>query len=340
MPSKIDTASDEMLRSLSVDTDSPAFSSFPVSFPDTEQREDLMSSVTSLFVQTLTHNSDEELTPEQKEFIRDWLQTQARFPKYSWRNTVLIQSQQPSATYIQSPDTWNEAGASIRRGESAIWIWEPITGKACPKCGNTANYHKSGKVDCQNHLAGSPEYWPEGVVGTRPSAYFDQSQVQSFTGLPQKYSIPLSSLSAAVVEQLVERLVDADEYELSTVKPYEASFDGGGEITRDVMTFKPTITVKDSRPGIRSRVLIKYHLLSAHYDEKGEPAARHRLVMECVAKAIAMVLDLTPPDRTHQLATLGNTESEVESSLTRISNLVESYLRRLRNAAHSRKEQF
>lgn len=340
MPSKIDTASDEMLESLSIDTDSPAFSSFPVSFPDTDQREELMSSVTSLFVQTVTHNSDEELASEHQRFFRDWLRTQATFPKYSWRNTVLIQAQRPSAAYIQSPDAWNDAGASIRRGESAIWIWEPITGKACPKCGNTVNYHKSGRVDCQNHLTGSPEYWPKGVVGTRPSAYFDQSQVRSFTGLPQKYSIHLSSLSATVIEQLVERLVDADEYELSTVKPYEASFDGGGEITRDVMTFEPTITVKDSRPGIRAGTLIKYHLLSAHYDEKGEPAARHRLSMECAARAIALSLEITPPDRTHQLTTLGNTEAEVESSLTRISNLVESYLRRLRNTAHSRKEQF
>jgi len=337
MSSQVD-ATTEVPATHSVDTDNRFFESLPVSFSDTTQRTEQMGSISAYTVQLITETFDEELPTAAKVFLHDWLKTQATFPDYSWRNSLLIHSQYPSATHIRTPDRWNNAGASINSGETAIWIWEPITGKACPKCGNTVKYHEIGGVDCQNHLTGSPEYWPEGVVGTRPTAYFDQSQVRSFNRLPTKYSLDLSSLSASVLEQLVTEIVDDDGYELSTVRPYEAEFDGDGQISRDIMTFNPTITVRDDRPEIKTGRLIKYHLLSSHYDDKGRPTTRQHVCIECAASAIAMFLGVNPANSHPQFTNLGSTTTETEESLNQISDLVESYLRRLRNVAHRRKE--
>jgi hypothetical protein len=55
---------------------------------------------------------------------RSWLRVAARFPKYSFRNTLLILRQRPDATAVMGYRAWQALGHQVRRGESSIKILE------------------------------------------------------------------------------------------------------------------------------------------------------------------------------------------------------------------------
>jgi len=57
------------------------------------------------------------------------LSTMARFHSYSWRNCLLIFMQFPQSTRIAGFRTWNKMGRFVKKGESAIWIFAPMTFK-------------------------------------------------------------------------------------------------------------------------------------------------------------------------------------------------------------------
>ncbi len=50
---------------------------------------------------------------------------QARFPKYSFRNTLLIVQQRPDATAVMGYRSWQALGHQVRRGEMSIKILTP-----------------------------------------------------------------------------------------------------------------------------------------------------------------------------------------------------------------------
>src|SRR6266568_4330827 len=60
---------------------------------------------------------------------RHWLDVQARMHRYSFNNVVLIMSQCPEASLIFGFRDWSKYGRSVRKGERAIWILAPFTGK-------------------------------------------------------------------------------------------------------------------------------------------------------------------------------------------------------------------
>jgi hypothetical protein len=53
----------------------------------------------------------------------------ARFPKYSFRNTLLILMQRPHATAVMGYRAWQAVGHQVRRGEQSIKILAPCTYK-------------------------------------------------------------------------------------------------------------------------------------------------------------------------------------------------------------------
>lgn len=59
-----------------------------------------------------------------------WLAVQARFPTYSFANTVLITVQAPDATRVAGFHTWRSLGRHVRRGERGIRILAPIVRRA------------------------------------------------------------------------------------------------------------------------------------------------------------------------------------------------------------------
>ena len=64
------------------------------------------------------------------EAFRQYLDVQARFHRYSWRNTMLIAMQRPDATQVAGFKTWQSLKRHVRKGEHGIMIFAP-----CP-------YHK------------------------------------------------------------------------------------------------------------------------------------------------------------------------------------------------------
>src|SRR2546425_8608657 len=58
---------------------------------------------------------------------RAWLKAQARFHRYSFSNTILILCQRPTASRVAGFHTWRRLGRVVRRGESALWIFAPVT---------------------------------------------------------------------------------------------------------------------------------------------------------------------------------------------------------------------
>jgi hypothetical protein len=64
-----------------------------------------------------------------------WLRVAARFPRYSFRNTLLIQLQRPDASVVMGYRAWQALGHQVRKGEQSISILAPCTYKT-PKDSN------------------------------------------------------------------------------------------------------------------------------------------------------------------------------------------------------------
>ena len=60
---------------------------------------------------------------------RQWLRVAARFPRYSFRNTLLIRLQRPDATAVMGYRGWQAVGHQVRKGEQSISILAPCTYK-------------------------------------------------------------------------------------------------------------------------------------------------------------------------------------------------------------------
>src|SRR6185436_15288702 len=52
--------------------------------------------------------------------FKAYLRTQARFHRYSFRNTLLILSQCPHATRVAGYETWRSLHRQVRKGETGI----------------------------------------------------------------------------------------------------------------------------------------------------------------------------------------------------------------------------
>lgn len=86
---------------------------------------------------------------------RAHLGVQARFHRYSFSNALLICRQDPGASRVAGFATWKSLGRAVRKGERAIWILAPMTGR------------RTRKADGEEHRP---------ILGFRPVAVFDVAQ--------------------------------------------------------------------------------------------------------------------------------------------------------------------
>ena len=63
------------------------------------------------------------------EAFRRYLDVQAQFRRYSWRNCILIASQRPDASEVAGYRTWKKLGRQVRKGECGIMILAPCPWK-------------------------------------------------------------------------------------------------------------------------------------------------------------------------------------------------------------------
>lgn len=59
------------------------------------------------------------------EMLKTYLDLQARFPRYSVNNLILIAVQRPDATKLAAFDVWQKDGVHINKGEKGLSILEP-----------------------------------------------------------------------------------------------------------------------------------------------------------------------------------------------------------------------
>lgn len=103
---------------------------------------------------------------------RQWLDTAARFHRYSANNTMLIATQRPEATRVAGYRAWQTLGRQVRKGEAGIWILAPVTKKreeANDKDADRKNAEPTGVVQ-------QPAERARQIVGVRGTAVFDVSQ--------------------------------------------------------------------------------------------------------------------------------------------------------------------
>ncbi|WP_435362325.1 DUF955 domain-containing protein [Haloarchaeobius sp. DFWS5] len=140
-------------------------------FDDADTRRDEMHDSLEAWVEQFADLSDDARASTE---LQEWLDVQSHLHDYSYRNTLLIKHQCPSATRVAGYNTWaNDFDRDVQKGESAIWIWAPIITSKCPACGNSPSYHTSS--DCEYDETPSDE-WSDGLVGFRPVPVFDVSQ--------------------------------------------------------------------------------------------------------------------------------------------------------------------
>lgn len=95
-----------------------------------------------------------------------WLRFANSFHRYSFSNTLLIWSQKPQATMVAGYRAWQARGRQVRRGETAIKVYGPVT-------------RRDPKLDPQGRpvrdAAGQPVTEVR-MVGVKPVSVFDVSQ--------------------------------------------------------------------------------------------------------------------------------------------------------------------
>ena len=98
---------------------------------------------------------------------RRWLEVAARFPRYSFRNTLLIRMQRPDATAVMGYRAWQALGHQLRKGEQSISILGPCTYKA-------TSDKKDNDDENQDHTRHAEKGSPRRVLrGFRIALVFD-----------------------------------------------------------------------------------------------------------------------------------------------------------------------
>lgn len=136
---------------------------------DREQRDDLLQETIDCWIEELERDVEEATASEQ---FAEWLDVQAQFHDYSFRNSILIRRQYPEATRVAGYRAWQDLDRQVQSGEQAIWIRAPIRTRVCPSCGDSVQRHG----DCDEEMP--TEEWPQTVVGFRSVAVFDISQTE------------------------------------------------------------------------------------------------------------------------------------------------------------------
>ena len=128
----------------------------------TTQTNDIQSKlkkITSEALETLCQSLD---AGKSDELVR-YLDTMAKFPRYSLRNLFLIMAQMPSASQVMGYQSWQKLNRQVRKGEKAICIRAPLI------------KNKRGGADSQKNSQSKDS--TETLI-FRPVAVFDISQTK------------------------------------------------------------------------------------------------------------------------------------------------------------------
>lgn len=247
-----------------------------------------------------------------------WLDAQAQFHDYSYRNALLITRQYPGATKVAGYRTWQEEfDRHVTEGASAIWIWAPITAPACPDCGDSASYRDHD--DCTSDTP--PDEWAVDVVGYKPVPVFDVSQT---AGEPLPTLETAATGGDRVLLERVRAAHDPLDVEVDLVAP--GAWRHGqarGICEYDAPGSRPTVRVRraDDPGAVAGTLVHEYAHALLHGPDLAAPERGKREVeAEAVAYLVGRHLDLDVDGSALYLAAWDDEAADaVRTRLARIS---------------------
>ncbi|KAB1198179.1 MULTISPECIES: ImmA/IrrE family metallo-endopeptidase [Haloferax] len=289
------------------------------SFSDRTTRDDEMHLVVDEWLADLTN--DTELARESKVF-KDWLDVQSRFHDYSARNSLLIALQCPNATRVAGYRTWQkEFKRQVSKGESAIWIWAPITAKACPVCGETKSRHDK---DCSSD--GVPyEEWTTQLLSFKPVPVFDISQTEG-ESLPE-----LDTEARGDAGDLVDRLCSAADslaLDVNLVHPSDWTHGAARGVCEFPERGQPRIEVerRSNEADMATTLIHEFAHGLLHADRSNLPErAKREVEAEAVAYLVGRYVNLDVDNSAFYLAAwVGEDTDSVFERLNRIRSVAQS----------------
>ena len=295
-----------------------------VSFDDRDDRKEAMQESITEWAESLAEMAD---TARASEEFQEWLDVHSKFHDYSPKNTLLIKMQCPEASKVAGFWTWqNEFDRHVKEGESAIWIWAPITSKKCPECGNSPSYHSRDHVDCEHHEESDPESWRQGVVGFKPTSVFDVSQTE---GEP----LPELDLDAhGEADGLVNALLDAADrlsFDVSLVPEDDWNKSSEGVTSWDPISMHPRVQVKDrENKAAVARVLVHEYAHAELHGGSDDATEAKEVEADAVAYIVGRYFGLDVSNAANYLAAWNEDAPEaIEDRLDRISETAERLIK-------------
>lgn len=193
--------------------------------------------------------------------FKQYLNVQARFHNYSWRNTWLIFMQRSDATRVAGFQTWKKIGRNVKKGEHGIMIFAP-----CPFKREVER--ESGDTEVESGMFFRPVY------------VFDLAQTEG-AELPE-VDVPTIDRSA---DELLSRLTS-----LAVSRGFPVAFQPISEGAFGVAT-KSGITIDNRHPtGQQAKTLCHEIAHTAMHLVADRPKELTRGVAELEAESVAYVV--------------------------------------------------
>ena len=147
----------------------------------TPQQRDASDTIRRELLEQMHRDLAAKLTTfDDRDAWQQWLKFASGFHQYSFSNTCLILMAKPEATLVAGYRAWQAKGHQVRRGETAIKVFAPVTRKVpLEDAGGKPAMDANGRLVTRRQ-----------VVGVRIAHVFDASQVEP----PPETERPLPSL--------------------------------------------------------------------------------------------------------------------------------------------------
>ena len=269
----------------------------PVSFASPEDRPADMKAAIEQAVERLA----EQLAAGHTAGFLAYLRFAARFHRYSVNNQLLIMLQNPEATLVAGMRRWNEQGWRVRKGETALFVWCPITRKVRDAA--------TGEVE-------------EELVGFRPGPVFDVSQLANLDDkpLPTPFAAQPDDVEG-LYREIAERIrADGITVEERALPAGVRGASAGGRIA-----LAPGM---GSRERVQVLVHEAVHELGGHHTEEGRAKGRQALELEAEATTfvVCAVLGLDAPAAADYLLNWEGDAAQLRASLGTIQRLTKTVL--------------
>lgn len=217
---------------------------------------------------------------------RTFLSFASRFHSYSFRNQVLIWLQNPNARHVTGYKAWQQHGRQVRKGETGLRIFAPVTRKM-PYDKTTGQAIDKDEVDkhpSQNVV------WKRRMVGVKPTSVFDVSQTDG-DPLPEPPTPQL--LEGEAPEHLWERLAAIATDNGYTVSREDLAAQGEEANGYTHFTQKRIVVRTDVDDAQAVKTLaheIGHMLLHAPDSQLRDEALTHRGTAEVEAESVAFMV--------------------------------------------------